>query len=166
MSAEIIFMMVMGHLIGDYFLQNNWMALNKKKDYMVCSIHCVIYTVAVCACVGFCFDKPLTMEYGLGAYLGIAGTHFLFDYTNIVDRYLALIKGRSWQSAIEKFGTAKLSFAIKSAQVVKECDAVTVENLEPKIESYIYLSYTTLVQTVVDNVLHIVCNYIILKIFL
>ena len=166
MSAEIIFMMIMGHFIGDYFLQNNWMALNKKKNPMICMIHCVIYTLTVLICVGSCFGKPLTMSHGLYVYTGVALTHFLFDYTNLVDGYLALIKGRSWRSAIEKFDIAKLSFAIKSSQVVKECDAITVENLEPKIDNYIYLSYTTLVQTVVDNTLHILCNYIILKVFL
>ena len=44
--------MVLGHLMGDYIAQNNWMALNKSKydklGWVACLTHCVIYTLCVC----------------------------------------------------------------------------------------------------------------------
>jgi hypothetical protein len=33
------------HLIGDFILQNDWMAVNKKQRTVSCSIHVVLYLV-------------------------------------------------------------------------------------------------------------------------
>jgi len=37
------------HLLGDYFLQNDWMALNKNKysnaGWVACIIHCLLYSI-------------------------------------------------------------------------------------------------------------------------
>ena len=59
------FGLLVGHLIGDYILQNDWMASNKsnafdpkRQDCMTherighlsCTVHCVLYTLAVWAC--------------------------------------------------------------------------------------------------------------------
>jgi hypothetical protein len=37
------------HLVGDYLLQNDWMALNKKKPglkgFVACLVHCLIYSL-------------------------------------------------------------------------------------------------------------------------
>jgi len=47
-----MFEMLLGHLVGDYLLQNNWMALGKSKyngmGWLTCTVHCVLYTLAVC----------------------------------------------------------------------------------------------------------------------
>lgn len=42
---------IIGHLVGDYLLQNDWMALNKKSPgphgNTACVVHCAIWTFAV-----------------------------------------------------------------------------------------------------------------------
>ena len=47
---------IVGHLIGDYLLQNDWMAMNKKKSgengWTACWVHCSLYTLAVMICTG------------------------------------------------------------------------------------------------------------------
>jgi hypothetical protein len=42
---------IIGHLVGDFLLQNDWMAANKKKNSWVCLLHCLIWTAWVC-CLG------------------------------------------------------------------------------------------------------------------
>lgn len=44
---------IIGHLVGDYLLQNDWMALNKKKRTLPCAVHCGLWTIAVCAFAGW-----------------------------------------------------------------------------------------------------------------
>ena len=48
---------LIGHLIGDFLLQNDWQAMNKKsfklKGWIACLVHCILYTVAVTACTGW-----------------------------------------------------------------------------------------------------------------
>ena len=43
--------LLLGHLVGDYLLQNQWMALTKSKNtaegWFAAINHCVIYTIAV-----------------------------------------------------------------------------------------------------------------------
>lgn len=39
-----------GHLIGDYIVQNDWMAANKTTRTWPCVVHCTCYTLAVWAC--------------------------------------------------------------------------------------------------------------------
>ncbi len=42
----------LGHLVGDFLCQNDWMALNKTKPgwmgTLAALVHCIIYTVAMC----------------------------------------------------------------------------------------------------------------------
>lgn len=46
------FGLLLGHLIGDYVVQNDYMATNKTKSSWVCLSHCLMYSAAVwwCAC--------------------------------------------------------------------------------------------------------------------
>jgi hypothetical protein len=34
--------MLFGHLVGDYLLQPNWIALSKKSSFPVACLHCVV----------------------------------------------------------------------------------------------------------------------------
>ena len=44
--------LLLGHLVGDYFLQTHWMAKNKTKNSWVgwyaVTIHTIIYTLSIC----------------------------------------------------------------------------------------------------------------------
>lgn len=74
---------LIGHLIGDYLLQNDFQAMNKKANtllgWVACLVHCVLYTLAVCLCTGWW--KP----YLIGL---VFLSHFPIDKTYIVARYM------------------------------------------------------------------------------
>jgi hypothetical protein len=65
---------LMGHLIGDFLLQSDWMALNKKKRTWPCTVHCLIYAITVVLCARWpWWTLPI-----------IFVTHFAQDRTNVV----------------------------------------------------------------------------------
>lgn len=80
---------IVGHLVGDYLLQNDWMALNKKKSSFHCFVHCVLWTLSVMA-----FSSVLDIRVATILF----ATHFVQDRTEIV---------RSWMRFVgqEKFAT-------------------------------------------------------------
>lgn len=56
------------HLLGDYFLQNDWMAQNKTKAHWPALVHALLYSLS------FVLIAP-----SIAAWLVIFGTHFLID---------------------------------------------------------------------------------------
>ena len=75
---------IIGHLVGDYLLQNDWMALNKKKDAAICAVHCCLWATAICLIAGW--------ELFGRAYSVLLLTHFIQDHTNIIAWWMRLIK--------------------------------------------------------------------------
>lgn len=71
---------LIAHLIGDYLLQNDWMAQNKKKRTWPCMVHVLLYTAAV---------GVLTL-WPWWALLVVAATHFIQDRTNIINWWMRL----------------------------------------------------------------------------
>lgn len=67
---------ILAHFIGDYLLQNDWMAQNKKKSSLVCTIHVTLY------CLPFLF-----CDIGLIAFLAIYSQHWIQDRTKFVSWY-------------------------------------------------------------------------------
>lgn len=47
---------ILGHCVGDYLLQNQWMALGKsqpgKHGHLACTVHVFLYTVAIAVFTG------------------------------------------------------------------------------------------------------------------
>jgi len=84
------FELLLGHLVGDYLLQNNWMALGKAKHtklgYLTCLVHCLFYTAAVCA-----FMQDWSIYWILAVFL----SHFPIDKFGLAEIYLKFIQGRS-----------------------------------------------------------------------
>jgi len=39
--------MIIGHLVGDYILQNDWQAGGKKTSSLICLLHCTFWTGSV-----------------------------------------------------------------------------------------------------------------------
>lgn len=74
---------IYAHLIGDYILQNDWMALNKKKSTWICAIHVLTYIIP------FLFTGTGLKWWQLTA---IAVEHFLQDRTSIIT-WIMKIKG-------------------------------------------------------------------------
>ena len=38
------------HLVGDFILQNEWMALNKKRNSFACLVHVLVYLIPFLFC--------------------------------------------------------------------------------------------------------------------
>jgi hypothetical protein len=72
---------IYAHLVGDYLLQNDWMALNKKQSSWHCFVHVLVYMVP------FLFTGLLWWQIVL-----IGVQHYLQDRTQFVV-WLMRIKG-------------------------------------------------------------------------
>jgi hypothetical protein len=68
---------ILAHCIGDYLLQNDWMAQNKKKSSLICAIHSFIY------CIPFIFLNLSWYQLFL-----IFGQHHIQDRYNFVMWYM------------------------------------------------------------------------------
>lgn len=62
------------HLFSDYWLQNDWMALNKKEHFWIALIHSIVYTIPF-----------LLLTRSIMALSVICITHAIIDGTNIVN---------------------------------------------------------------------------------
>jgi hypothetical protein len=73
--SEILIYCFMAHLVGDYILQTDWMALNKKSDSFPCFIHATLYSIPFMPIVCFFpwFIIPI-----------ITFEHFLQDRTQFI----------------------------------------------------------------------------------
>lgn len=72
---------IYAHLIGDYIIQNDFMALNKKKSDLHCSIHIITYMIPFLLC-GLTWWQLLL----------IAIQHYIIDRTMFVE-WFCKIKG-------------------------------------------------------------------------
>jgi hypothetical protein len=80
---------IIGHLVGDYLIQNDWMALNKKKKTLNCAVHVTLWTAAVCFFAGW-WTVPAV------ALLWV--THFIQDRTTIINGFMNLIGQKQFAS--------------------------------------------------------------------
>ena len=81
------------HLLGDFVIQNDWMALNKKKPswlgHLACQIHCILYSLP--------FLLVGNLQQVFLIYLG----HFIIDRWDFIGCFLAARNG-VWD--VENFG--------------------------------------------------------------
>lgn len=73
---------IIGHVVGDYLLQNDWIATEKKKRTSVCLLHCALYGLATFLCL-----LPTAAPAGPVAAI-VAALHFPIDRTGFVARYM------------------------------------------------------------------------------
>lgn len=64
---------IYAHLIGDYIIQNDWMAKGKKTSSWICAVHVATYMIPYLLC-GFTWWQ----------LLAIGAEHFIQDRTNVV----------------------------------------------------------------------------------
>lgn len=83
-----------GHLVGDYLLQNDWMALNKKQSTFHCLIHCIIWASAVCLFADW------SMSFASPYWPILFATHFLQDRTNIILWYMKKVGQEKFATGI------------------------------------------------------------------
>lgn len=80
---------IVGHLVGDYLLQNDWMALHKKQSSFRCAVHCALWSTAVAALTGWWAWWPLLFV-----------LHFAQDRTNVVAWWMDSIGQRQFRTAL------------------------------------------------------------------
>jgi hypothetical protein len=73
-----------GHMVGDYILQNDWMAQNKKTSSWACAIHSFVWTSCVVVFTGW----------GWMPFLILFAFHFLQDRTGFI-RFWMNFNGQS-----------------------------------------------------------------------
>jgi len=141
-SADLLFVMLIGHFLGLYLFQTN--TINKMKRYVVkwSLCHCAIYTVSVTACIAPIFIKDVTSI----LYLAIFGiftfvSRFVIDRFDLVDKSLQIIGSRS----------------------IKNTDQM-ISDSSSKVYSMYAVAQTIVTQTLVDNTLQIAGLYLLIKV--
>jgi hypothetical protein len=95
-SISAFDILVLGHLVGDFLFQNQWMAANKQKKVWPLLVHSSVYTVIVYAFSLFLLDAPLSIW---GVMLIFAG-HIFLDQGSFIRFWHRRIAGctdpKSW----------------------------------------------------------------------
>jgi hypothetical protein len=81
MGLEIL----VGHLVGDFLLQDDWLASGKKRSDGICGLHVLIYTLSVLLFTGW-FWQPDNWI----LFWAVAIPHYLIDRTRLVNGYMYL----------------------------------------------------------------------------
>jgi hypothetical protein len=85
---------VLGHFVGDFLLQNKWMALSKTKKggvgYAALLVHCVIYALSI-AIITWHFE-PLFVAL-------VFASHLPLDRWSLATKWLRIIKARTMPDA-------------------------------------------------------------------
>lgn len=132
---------MLGHFVGDYLLQNQWMATEKsqpgKRGHIACTVHVLLYTLAVALFTSF---NPL---------------------------YLAVISIPHW--IIDRWSLAKYLLAWKNGYTMHEvweeaplCAAPAPGKLEQNVWK---VAFAAPVYIFNDNTLHWVCLWFTIKFF-
>lgn len=136
-----MFELLLGHLAGDYLLQNEWMALTKSKNtlngWIAAFVHCIIYTLAVCL-----FMWNFDWYWMIVVFL----THFPIDKFSLADKYLHFIKGKGLKDYVKKDGFWDgIMYAPKP-----------FENQNLNRYDVLEGGFTAVVYTVTDNTMHLI----------
>lgn len=65
---ENIFLVVICHLVGDYVLQNDFIAKTKGENWYHLFVHCALYVLPFYICFGFGIELAITF-----------GQHYMID---------------------------------------------------------------------------------------
>lgn len=86
MNPDTLTLAIIGHVVGDFLLQNHWMQAKRqpgKAGERAATFHALIWAVCVCVFAGW-----LTWD----AFVFLFWTHFLQDHTQFVARWMRLIR--------------------------------------------------------------------------
>jgi uncharacterized membrane protein len=98
-----MWMILLGHILGDYFYQPKAMAINKASSSRTCCIHCLIYTLCM---FGVLQANISTPSHWIAICLCIFITHYVIDHYSLGQRWLDLIEGRNILKAVDSIDVA------------------------------------------------------------
>jgi Protein of unknown function (DUF3307) len=90
-EGQMLIQAIIGHLVGDFLTQNDWQSANKKKSSFVCGVHCLLWTLSVCAFSWW--HHPL-------AIIWLFGTHFAIDRTTFIHRFMTWNGQKSFATGV------------------------------------------------------------------
>jgi hypothetical protein len=82
--------LLIGHLVGDWILQNHWMAQGKKQDLLTLAgiVHGIIYTVTIMGALWLSGAVGQRPAFYLVLSALVFVSHWLVDATNAVERWM------------------------------------------------------------------------------
>ena len=129
--------MLLGHLMGDYLFQTEWMAMNKSKNDVIgwtaATVHCLLYTFAVCL-----FMWNFNLIWICAVWL----SHFPIDKFALGEKYMHYIKRSGLRDYIDGVGTNSFYSDNNTGQ-----DMLTG-------------GFRAVVYTITDNTMHLVLMYL------
>jgi len=139
----MIFELLLGHLVGDYLLQNEWMAMNKAKNtkigWLSAFVHCIIYTFSVCL---FMWNfQPIWI-------LAVFLSHFPIDKFGVGEMYMKYVKGSSLKTYIDNVNWTATANPPEDWQLGQQM-------LTGGFRAFVY--------AVTDNTMHLVLMFIAYK---
>jgi hypothetical protein len=138
-----MFELLLGHLVGDYLLQNEWMALTKSRNtlegWISALVHCLLYTFAVCL---------IMWNFHWIWIVVVFLTHFPIDKFSLAEKYMHYIKGKGMKDFVKKdnlydMETQGLRYAPKP--------------MKPELNRYDLLEggFTAYIYALTDNTMHL-----------
>ena len=131
------FQLLLGHLVGDYLLQNEIIAMNKSKNtifgWFIAISHCLLYTFSVCL-----FMWNFQLIWIVAVFL----SHFPIDKFALGEKYMHYLKGKGMKDYVRK----------------DEDNWKSINNLN----RYDVLEggFSAVVYTITDNTMHLVLMYL------
>jgi hypothetical protein len=136
LAVPLFVLFMVGHFVGDYLFQNQWMATQKsqpgRKGHWACTVHVFLYTVAI-----LLFTPAQYASWGLAAVIAIP--HWIIDRWSLAKYILKWKNGYSMHDVWEK---APL------------CAAPAPDRLEQNVWK---VSFAAPVYILNDNTMHFVC---------
>jgi len=116
MSGELLFCLLLGHLVGDYLAQTEWMAYNKHENteegWFAAIAHCTVYSVAVFAMLAVGGLSLGLIECFVFIWF-IFNSHIIFDKTKFVMWWTTKVLGRTYDpSDTIKFNINTLVYVV------------------------------------------------------
>ena len=86
--------LIIGHLVGDWLLQNDWMATDKRKGLLTSAgmTHFIIYTVITMGAFWLAQGEKIRGSLFLGLTLLVFVSHWLIDATSLVDYWIRVYR--------------------------------------------------------------------------
>lgn len=84
--------LLLGHLLGDWLLQNDWMAQGKRRGFITAAgmAHFATYTAAVVGTLWLAGSQGLSWAVLFAGSAVVFVSHWLIDATNIVHYWMRL----------------------------------------------------------------------------
>ena len=90
------FLLILGHLLGDYLFQTRWMGMTKTESglrgFFACAIHCLVYSAVVSVTMYPALKSP-TAALVMGCIAFVC--HFPIDRTSFAKYWRSLVLNHS-----------------------------------------------------------------------